>query len=116
MYHRKKGRKLGRKTEHRQALLNNLVTALFDKEKIKTTVPKSKELRRIAEKLITMAKRNDLHSRRLVARRIHDRKIVKKLFTEIAPRYLDRNGGYTRIIKLGPRFGDAAEMSYIELV
>jgi large subunit ribosomal protein L17 len=90
--------------------------ALFRYEGIQTTLAKSKELRVIAEKLITLAKRGNLHARRQAARTIRDHEVLKKLFDEIGPRYLDRNGGYTRIIKLGPRFGDAAPMAYIELV
>ena len=93
-----------------------MATALFEYEKIQTTLPKSKELRRTAEKLITLAKRNDLHSRRLAARRIRDKEVLRKLFDNIAPRYTDRPGGYTRIIKLGTRFGDGASMAVIELV
>ena len=116
MRHRRKGRKLGRTSAHRKALLSNMATALFEHEKIQTTLPKSKELRRTAEKLITLAKRNDLHSRRLAARRIRDKEVLRKLFDNIAPRYTDRPGGYTRIIKLGTRFGDGASMAVIELV
>jgi len=116
MRHRKKGRKLGRTSAHREAMLANMVIALFQHEKIKTTEPKSKELRRTAEKLITLAKRGDLHARRVAAKRVHDKEILKKLFDDIGPRYSDRNGGYTRIIKLGTRFGDGASMAVIELV
>jgi large subunit ribosomal protein L17 len=99
-------------------MLSNMVTSLFQHEKIKTTEPKSKELRRTAEKLITLAKRgpDDLHARRLAAREIHDKEILQKLFNDIGPRYIDRNGGYTRITKLGTRFGDGAPMAVIELV
>jgi len=116
MRHKRKGRKLGRTSAHREAMLSNMVVSLFDHEKIKTTEPKSKELRRTAEKLITLAKRGDLHSRRLAAKKVHDKKVLKKLFDDIGPRYTDRNGGYTRITKLGVRFGDGASMSVIELV
>jgi large subunit ribosomal protein L17 len=116
MRHNLKGRKLGRTTAHREAMLHNMVTSLFQHEKIQTTVPKSKELRRTAEKLITIAKRGDLHSRRLASRTVRDEEVLKKLFDSIGPRYANRNGGYTRIIKLGPRFGDCAPMSVIELV
>jgi large subunit ribosomal protein L17 len=116
MRHRVDGKKLGRTTSHRQALLSNLAVALFKYGKIQTTEPKSKELRRTAEKLISLAKKNDLHTRRQAARIIRDHAVLKKLFEEIAPKYSDRNGGYTRIIKLGPRLGDAAPMSIIELV
>jgi len=116
MRHKRKGRKLGRTSAHRKAMLANMAVALFQHEKIKTTEPKSKELRRTAEKLITLAKRGDLHARRLAAKTIRDKVILKKLFDEIGPRYVDRNGGYTRIIKLGMRFGDGAHMAVIELV
>ena len=116
MRHKRKGRKLGRTSAHRKAMLANMVTSLFEHEKIKTTEPKSKELRRTAEKLITLAKRDNLHARRLAAKTVRDKEILSKLFDEIAPRYQDRNGGYTRIMKLGPRFGDAAPMTIIELV
>jgi len=116
MRHKRKGRKLGRTSAHREAMLSNMVVSLFDHEKIKTTEPKSKELRRTAEKLITLAKRGDLHSRRLAAKKVHDKEVLKKLFDDIGPRYTDRNGGYTRITKLGVRFGDGASMSVIELV
>ena len=116
MRHKRKGRKLGRTSAHRKAMLANMVVSLFQHEKIKTTEPKSKELRRTAEKLITLAKRGDLHARRLAARTVQDKQILRKLFDDIAPRYADRNGGYTRITKLGPRFGDSAPMAVIELV
>ena len=118
MRHKRKGRKLGRTSAHRKAMLSNMVTSLFQHEKIKTTEPKSKELRRTAEKLITLAKRgpDDLHARRLAARKIHSKEILQKLFNDIGPRYADRNGGYTRITKLGARFGDGAPMAVIELV
>ena len=116
MRHKKKGRKLGRTSAHRKAMLSNMVVALFKHEKIKTTEPKSKELRRTAEKLITLAKRGDLHARRLAARVVHDKEILQKLFDDIGPRYTERNGGYTRIVKLGTRFGDNASMTVIELV
>jgi large subunit ribosomal protein L17 len=116
MRHRVAGRKLGRTTEHRRALLRNLSTALFDKERITTTLVKAKELRPFAEKLVTMAKRETLHARRQVLRQIHDRTVVAKLFDTLSARYAERPGGYTRIIKLGPRRGDNAEMALIELV
>ena len=116
MRHKRKGRKLGRTSAHRKAMLANMVTSLFQHEKIKTTEPKSKELRRTAEKLVTLAKRGDLHARRLAAKSVRDKEILKKLFDDIGPRYTDRNGGYTRIVKLGTRFGDGAPMAVIELV
>ena len=116
MRHRVAGRKLGRTTEHRTALLRNLSTALFEREKIKTTLAKAKELRPFAEKLVTMSKKETLHARRQVYRHIHDRKVVAKLFDSLSARYAERPGGYTRIIKLGPRRGDHTEMAIIELV
>ena len=116
MRHRKKGRKLGRTSAHRVAMLSNMAVSLFDHEKIKTTLPKSKELRRTAEKLITLAKRGDLHARRTAAKRVRDKVVLAKLFDDIGPRYTERAGGYTRITKLGTRFGDGAPMAVIELV
>lgn len=114
--------KLGRNSSARKALFRDLVTQLFMHGRIRTTEAKAKEVRSIAEKLITQAKRGDLHARRQVASFVRFQKVdgeeyvIQKLFNEIAPRYADRNGGYTRIIKLGPRRGDAAEMVYLELV
>lgn len=116
MRHRKSGRKLDRTSSHYRATFNNLATALFRYKKIRTTLAKAKELRSVAEKLITKAKRGDVSSRRLVYERIRDRKVLVELFNEIAPQFAERNGGYTRIIKLGQRGGDAAEVAFIELV
>ena len=116
MRHRKKGRKLQRTASHRRAMLRNLATSLFRHERIETTTAKAKELRPYAERLITLARRGDLHARRLVARKIQDREVLGKLFDEISARYTERPGGYTRILKLGNRKGDAAEISLIELV
>lgn len=116
MRHRKKGRSLSRSPSHRRALLRNMATSLFEHERITTTTARAKELRPYAERLITLAKRGDLHARRLAARRIADRGVLGKLFDDIAPRYAERPGGYTRILKLGNRKGDAAEMALIELV
>ena len=118
MRHRVAHRKLGRTTPHRRALLRNLATALFDKERIRTTLPKAKELRPFAERLITLAKReeNRLHARRLAARDLQDPAVVQKLFDTIGARFATRPGGYTRILRLGPRKGDGAEMAYLELV
>ena len=116
MRHRKKGRKLQRTASHRRAMLRNLATSLFRHERIETTTAKAKELRPYAERLITLARRGDLHARRLVARKIQDREVLGKLFDEISSRYAERSGGYTRILKLGNRKGDAAEISLIELV
>jgi large subunit ribosomal protein L17 len=114
--HRKKGRQLSRTSSHRKATLRNLVTSLFRHERIETTTAKAKELRPFAERLITLARRGDVHARRLAGRKISDRQVLGKLFDDIAPRYTERPGGYTRILKLGNRKGDAAEMSLIELV
>lgn len=97
-------------------MLRNLVTDLFREERISTTDTRAKEARRVAEKMITLAKRGDLHARRQVLSYIYDESVVTKLFDEIGPRYADRNGGYTRILKLGPRRGDCAEMVFLELV
>ena len=116
MRHRKSGRKLGRTSAHRRALMTNLATSLFDKERITTTLPKAKELRSYAERLITKAKGDNLHARRLVARHVHDKVVLQKIFDQLSPRYADRPGGYTRIYKLGFRKGDSAEMAVIELV
>lgn len=116
MRHAKAGRRLGRKTSHRIAMFRNMATSFFSHEKITTTDAKAKELRPIVEKLITLAKRGDLHARRQAASYIRDTKTVAKLFSQIAPRYQERDGGYTRIIKLGLRPGDNAEISIIELV
>lgn len=118
MRHRVAHRKLGRTTPHRIALLRNLTTALFERERIRTTLVKAKEIRPFAERLITLARREDdrLHARRLAARDIRDRLVVKKLFDTIGARYATRPGGYTRILRLGPRPGDGAEMAFIELV
>ena len=116
MRHRKKGRELSRTATHRKALLRNLVTSLFRHERVETTTAKAKELRPYAERLITLARRGDVHSRRLAGRKIQDREVLGKLFEDIAPRYEERPAGYTRILKVGHRKGDAAEMSLIELV
>ena len=116
MRHRVKGRKLSRTSEHRRALLNNVAASLFIHDGIKTTVAKAKELRPFAERLITMARRGDLHARRQVERRIRNRKAADRLFKEIGPRFASRPGGYTRILKLGHRTGDGAELARIELL
>ena len=109
-------RKLGRTSAHRKAMLRNLVTDLFREGRITTTDTRAKEARRQAEKMITLAKRGDLHARRQVLAYVYDEAVVSKLFDEIAPKYEDRQGGYTRILKLGPRQGDNAEMAVLELV
>jgi large subunit ribosomal protein L17 len=116
MRHNKAGRRLGRTTSHRVAMFRNMVTSFLNHEKITTTDAKAKELRSIAEKMITLGKKGDLHAMRQAASYIRDKKVVTKLFTTIAPRYKERAGGYTRIIKLGLRPGDNASLSVIELV
>ena len=109
-------RKLGRTTPHRRAMLRNLTTDLLREGRIETTVTRAKETKRMAEKMITLGKRGDLHARRQALAYIFDESVVTKLFEEIAPEYADRQGGYTRILKKGPRRGDGAEMAIIELV
>ena len=116
MRHGKRGRKLGRTASHKKAMLNNMATSLFTNGKVRTTLPKAKELRGVAERLISFAKRGDLHARRQVLRRIQNKVVLTKLFDEIGPSYADRSGGYTRILKLGPRRGDSSELCLIELV
>ena len=116
MRHRVKGKKLSRDSAQRKALLRNLVTSFLEKERIRTTLAKAKAARPVAEKMITLAKKNSLHSRRLALRFIYKRDVVKKLFDEIGPRFSERPGGYTRIVKIGPRPGDGAEMALLELV
>lgn len=116
MRHRKAGRRLGRTTPHRLAMVRNMVTSLLEHERIVTTTPKAKEVRRVAEKMITLGKRGDLHARRQALSFIRDRKVVAKLFSVLREEYLERNGGYTRIIRTGNRIGDAAEMAILELV
>ena len=109
-------RKLGRTTDHRKAMLRAMVTFLLENGKIETTVTRAKEVRSEAEKMITLGKKGDLHSKRQVFAYVTKESVSKKLFDEIAPKYTERNGGYTRIVKVGPRRGDAAEMAIIELV
>ena len=116
MRHRTSGRKLNRTAEHRKALFAKMAAALIKLEQIVTTLPKAKDLRRVTERLITLAKRGDLHARRIVASRLRDEKMAAKLFETIGPRYKDRNGGYTRVLKAGFRYGDSAPMAVIELV
>lgn len=116
MRHGNSGRRLGRTTSHREAMFRNLVTSFLNHEKITTTDAKAKEIRSVAEKMITLGKRGDLHALRQAASYIREKSVVTKLFTTIAPRYKDRPGGYTRIVKLGNRQGDAAPISIIELV
>lgn len=109
-------RKLGRDSAHRMAMLRAMVTFLLEKGKIETTVYRAKEVRSMCEKMITLAKENNLHNKRMALGFITKEEVVKKLFDEIAPKYADKNGGYTRVTKLGPRRGDAAEMAIIELL
>ncbi len=116
MRHRVKGRKLKRTASHRTATLRSLATSVLKHKRIKTTLAKAKETRTFVEKLITKAKRNDLHSKRLIMSEIKDKEVVKELFAEIVPKIADRPGGYTRVIKLGNRVGDAAQMAILELV
>jgi large subunit ribosomal protein L17 len=115
MRHRKDHRKLSRTSSHRRALLRNLVTALFQYERIETTVAKAKETRRLAERLITFAKRGDVAARRHVSRFVMRPEVVQKLFTTIGPWYTERQGGYTRVLRIGRRLGDAGETAYLEL-
>ncbi len=116
MRHRKLGRRFSRDSAHRQAMFSNMAAALIRHEQIVTTLPKAKDLKRVVEKYITLAKRGDLNSRRLAAARLRDEEMVKKLFDTLGPRYKDRAGGYTRVLKAGFRFGDSAPRAVIELV
>lgn len=116
MRHRKAGRKLNRTASHRKAMFANMAAALIKHEQIVTTVPKAKDLRPIVEKLVTLAKKGDLHSRRIAASRIGDEAQAKKLFDVLGPRYQDRQGGYTRVLKAGFRYGDNAPIAVIEFV
>ena len=109
-------RKLGRTTDHRRAMLRAMVTYLLENGQIETTVTRAKEVRAVAEKMITIGKNSDLHSKRHVFAYVTKEDVAKKVFDEISPKYADRNGGYTRIVKIGPRRGDAAEMAIIQLV
>jgi large subunit ribosomal protein L17 len=116
MRHRKAGRQLNRNSAHREAMFRNMAGSLFRHELIKTTLPKAKELRRVAEPLITLAKEDSVHKRRIAFARLRDKAAVGKLFSELGPRYQERPGGYLRILKCGYRAGDAAPMAYVELV
>ena len=116
MRHKVAGRKLGRKTPHRIMMFRNMVTSFLDKERVRTTLPRAKELRPIAERMITLGKRETLHARRQALGFIKDPEVVSKLFQTIAPRFAQRKGGYTRIIKLGSRRGDGAQMAILELI
>ncbi len=116
MRHRKQGRRFSRDSGHRQAMFSNMAAALIKHEQIVTTLAKAKDLRRVMDKYITLAKKGDLSARRLAAARLRDEKMVKKLFDTLGPRYQDRNGGYTRVLKAGFRYGDSAPRAVIELV
>ena len=116
MRHRQSGRKLNRTSSHRKSLFKNMAQALLKHEQIVTTLPKAKELKRVVEKLITLGKKGNLHSRRLAFNQIRDKDMVSKLFDNLAKRYSDRKGGYTRVLKAGFRYGDTAPMAVIELV
>ncbi|MEJ2325374.1 MAG: 50S ribosomal protein L17 [Chromatiaceae bacterium] len=116
MRHRKAGRQLNRTSAHREAMFRNMACSLFRHELIRTTLPKAKELRRVAEPLITMARTDSVHKRRVAFSRLRDKEVVGKLFVELGPRYESRPGGYLRILKCGFRPGDAAPMAYVELV
>ena len=116
MRHQKSGRKFNRTSSHREAMFKNMAASLFKHELIRTTLPKAKELRRVAEPLITLAKTDGVANRRLAFARLRDKQAVGKLFVELGPRYRERKGGYTRIMKCGFRVGDSAPMAYVELV
>lgn len=116
MRHRKSGRRLGRTGSHKKAMFRNMVTSVFEHERIVTTTPKAKEVRKVVDKMITLAKRGDLHAKRQALSFIQSRDVVAKLFDEISGQFADRNGGYTRIIQTGQRRGDAAPMAILELV
>ena len=116
MRHLAQGRKLGRTTAHRRALLRNLVTSFLEKERVVTTVAKAKEARPLAEKMITLAKRNTLHARRQALAFVTKESVVRKLFDKLGPRFSERPGGYTRIVKTGPRAGDGADMAVLEMI
>ena len=116
MRHKKLGRRFSRDSGHRQAMFSNMVAALIKHEQIVTTLPKAKDLKRVMDKYITLAKRGDMNSRRLAASRMRDEAMTKKLFDILGPRYKDRNGGYTRVLKAGFRYGDSAPRAVIELV
>jgi large subunit ribosomal protein L17 len=116
MRHRVKGKKLRRDTAHRRALLRNLVTSFLEKERIRTSLAKAKAARPLAEKMITLGKRSTLHARRQAARFIFRKAVLKKVFDELGPRFSERPGGYTRIVKIGPRRGDGMDMALLELI
>jgi len=115
MRHRRAGRKLNRTGAHRRALFRNLVTAVLEHERVQTTDPKAKEIRRLTDRMITLGKRGSLHARRRALAFVRKESVVRKLFEDVAPRFMNRPGGYTRVVKLGPRLGDAAPQSIVEL-
>lgn len=116
MRHLVKGKKLRRETAHRKALLRNLVTSFLEKERIRTTLAKAKATRPVAEKIITLGKEDSLHARRRAFQFVYKKDVVRKLFEDLGPRFRERPGGYTRIVKIGPRFGDGSEMAILEMV
>jgi large subunit ribosomal protein L17 len=116
MRHHRSGKKLGRDSAHRKALYSNLAGALIEHGRIKTTEAKAKAVKPFAEQMITLGRRGDLHARRLALAELRSQDVVHQLFADVGPRFVDRPGGYTRIVKLGPRYGDAAQMVYLELV
>lgn len=116
MRHKVAGRRFSRTSAHRAAMMDNMVISLLRHERIRTTVPKAKEARKLADNMITLGKRGSLHARRLASKTVHDREVLSKLFSSLAERYETRPGGYTRIIRIGRRAGDAAEMAFLELV
>ena len=116
MRHKKSGRRLGRNSSHRKAMYRNMATSMLKHETIKTTLPKAKELRRVVEPLITLAKEDSVANRRLAFNRLRDKEVVGKLFEDLGPRFKERPGGYIRILKIGPRAGDAAPMAIVQLV
>lgn len=116
MRHKKAGKRLGRTSSHRLAMVRNMVTSLLEHERIVTTTPKAKEIRKVAEKMITLAKRGDLHARRQALSFVRDKDVVAKLFGPMKEEYMGRNGGYTRIVRTGNRIGDAAPMAILEMV
>jgi len=116
MRHGVAGRRFSRTSAHREAMMENMIISLFRHERIRTTVPKAKEARKLAERMISLGKKGSLHARRLASKTVHDKDVLSKLFEQLAPRFETRPGGYTRIIRIGRRFGDSAEMAFLELV
>ncbi|HWV37626.1 MAG TPA: 50S ribosomal protein L17 [Vulgatibacter sp.] len=116
MRHGVAGRRFSRTSAHREAMMDNMIISLFRHERIRTTVPKAKEARKLADRMISLGKKGSLHARRLASRTVHDKEVLSKLFDQIAPRFEARPGGYTRIVRIGRRLGDSAEMAFLELV